>query len=250
MASLKILHSRLNYKLIAHILLAVVIVMLLLWKPWDQVSSTDRTVTVTGTATLRAEPDLFAFSPMYEVKNADKDAGNAAIANKVNEVVAGVKALGVADKDIKNNASAYGQNFYQDENNTYVYNATIEVSVSSKDMAQKVEDYLATTGPTGQITPYGQFSDEKRKELEDEARDQANDDARSKADKSAKSLGYKIGRVKSVEDGAGFSGGPVPMDNIRTMQLDAGAAALRPAIGLQPGQEEITYTVTVAYYVK
>lgn len=249
MPSLKTVHSRLNFKLISHLLLAVIIVMLLVWKPWDQVSSDDRTVTVTGIANVKAEPDLFAFSPAYEIKNADKDAANAELATKSNEVVAGLKKLGVEDKDIKNNASAYNQNFYQDENNTFIYTVVIGVTVDNKDLAQKVEDYLATTGPTGQITPFGQFSDEKRKELEDEARDKANEDARSKADKSAKSLGYKIGRVKSVEDGAGFGGGPVPVDT-RTMELPASDSALRPSIGLQPGQEEITYSVTVVYYVR
>jgi uncharacterized protein YggE len=110
-------------------------------------------------------------------------------------------------------------------------------------MAQKVQDYLLTTSPSGTISPYSAFSTEKRKELESQARDEATIDAREKAEQSAENLGFKLGKVKSIEDQSGF-GGVIPLDTPATMEDSA-----RSSLSVQPGENEITYTVRVVYYL-
>jgi len=115
-------------------------------------------------------------------------------------------------------------------------------------MSQKVQDYLLTTKPSGQVSPQGSFSDAKRKELEDKAREQANKDARTKAEKSAKSLGYRLGRVKSVEDGAGF-GGPIMLEG-RAGGISASDGDNIKMLKVQPGENDFNYTVTVVYFVR
>ena len=236
-----------DFRVVSAVLLAVILVMTFLWQPWRGLSGTsDRTVRVTGTATIKAEPNEYLFMPTYEFKNAKKSVGLAAMTAKNNEVVAGLKKLGVEDKDIKNNSNNYQTYSYpgKPETDEQVYHLSLTVTVATKEMAQKVEDYLLTTEPSGQVTPMGQFSDVKKKELEDQARSQASQDAKAKADKSAKDLGYRLGRVKSVEDGQGF-GGPITLEG-RSVAVDSAGASL----AIQPGQEEIVYTVTVTYYVR
>lgn len=243
------LNLSLNYKWISLALLAVVLVMLILWKPWQSTQQEDRTVSVTGTAKVKAEPDQFVFFPTYEFKNADKTQALADMSAKSNEIVAGLKRLGVADKDIKNSSSGYEKYGYPEvvrDGDALTYQLSLTITVANREMAQKVQEYLVSTAPSGQVTPHGQFTDEKRKELEDKAREEANKDARIKAEKSAKSLGYKIGRVKSVNDGAGFQIEPL-MHEGRAAQLDASSAQ---PLTLQPGQEEVYYSVTVVYYVR
>jgi uncharacterized protein YggE len=120
----------------------------------------------------------------------------------------------------------------------------LTITVNDKALTQKVQDYLVTTSPTGSVSPQTTFSEAKRKELESKARDEATKDARSKAEQSAKNLGFKIGKVKSVEDGSGF-GGIVLREGL-TMASDSKATSL----SVQPGENDLHYTVTVTYYLR
>jgi uncharacterized protein YggE len=119
--------------------------------------------------------------------------------------------------------------------------------VANRELAQKVQDYLVSTSPTGQISPQTGFSTTKQKQLESKARDDATKDARAKADQSAKNLGFKVAKVKSIQDGTNF-GGITPM-----MLKDSAAGsseAITSSLAVQPGQNDLTYSVTVIYYIK
>ncbi len=239
----------LDYRMVVAALVAVIVVMLFLWKPWQPTKTTDRTVEVTGQATLSAKPDEFAFYPSYEFKNADKQAALAALSAKSSEIVAELKKLGVADKDIKTNSDGWSYAIYNDGNDVPVYNLRLTVTVASDALVQKVQDYLVTTSPEGSISPAANFSDKKRKELEDKARDEASKDARSKAEKSAENLGFKISAVKKVNDGSGFGGGIPYFDNKALATMEASADA-RTSLTVQPGENDLSYSVTVTYFIK
>ena len=238
-----------DYRFIIVLLLAVIVAMLLMWRPWSATAADDRTVTVTGEAKLTAEPDEFVFTPTYQVKHTDKDVALSLIAKKSESIVTRLKELGVPDNKIKTNSSGHdGPVYYpergSDESN---YSLSSTVTVGARDLAQKVQDYLVTTEPTGAVSPQASFSDAKRKELESRARDEATKDARSKADQSARTLGFKISKVKSVQDGAGFDG-PYPMPGrgeIGTQALDN-----RSKLNVQPGENDLHYSVTVVYFVR
>ena len=238
-----------DYRFIVIFLLAVIAAMLLLWRPWSATAADDRTVAVTGEAKLTAEPDEFVFYPRYQIKHTDKDIALALIAKKSESVIAKLKELGVPDNKIKTSSSGHdGPVYYPErgsEENNYALSLTI--TVGTHDLAQKVQDYLVTTGPTGAVSPQAVFSDAKRKELESRARDEATKDARSKAEQSARNLGFKISKVKSVQDGAGFDG-PYPMHGrgeISTQALDG-----RAKLNVQPGENELHYSITVTYFVR
>lgn len=246
-------HLSINLKWVTIALVAIIVVMFALWQPWNSQKSSDRTVSVTGTATIKAEPDEFIFNPTYEIKNSNQAAALAEMTAKSNEVIAGLKKLGVASKDIKNNSSSYDDPRYPvgekvdlapDQGNRTVQ-LSLTVTVSKRELTQKVQDYLLTTAPSGQITPRGDFSKAKKKELEDKARNDASKDARTKAVKSAGILGYHLAGVKSVVDGAGF-GGPIPYG---ADALGKGTVSTS-SLDLQPGENEINYSVTVVYFVR
>jgi len=218
----------------------------------DTVAGEERTISVTGEATLHETPDEFVFYPSYQFKNADKNAALAELTKKSDEVVAELKKLGVADDKIKTSTSggSYGPIYYDDTTSKDVaYTLQLTITATSNSQAQKVQDYLAGTGPTGQVSPQPNFSDAKRKSLEAKARDQATQEARSKADQSAKNLGFKVDKVKSVDDGTGFGGGTVLRNDAQAVApMAAGSAS--PALTVQPGLNDIRYTVTVVYTIK
>lgn len=231
-------------------LLAVgLVVVIAVWRPWEaSTSASDRTVAVSGEATLKAEPDEFVFYPQYEFKNANKAAGLADLTDKSDKVVAGLKKLGVADKDIKTNASGYQDYYFYDTTaQTHNYTLSVTVTVSSRGMAQKVQDYLTGTTPTGAVSPQSTFSTKKQKQLESQGREEATKDARAKAEQQAKNLGFKIGKVKSVDDSASKYGGVMPMLSKSSADV---AATSEASLAVQPGENELTYTVDVVYYIK
>jgi uncharacterized protein len=238
------LNFNLDYRLIIGLLLVVIAVMLFVWKPWQSDKVTDRTIEVTGTSTISARPDEFVFYPTYEFENEDKDAALKQLSAKSAEIVAGLKERGVADKDIKVNSDSWSYPVYERIGSTATYTLRLTVTVGSQALAQKVQDYLVSTTPSGTISPQANFSESKRKVVEAEGRDKATKDARQKAEQSAKNLGFKLASVKTVNDGSGF-GGVVPLYGKEMTARDSSAS-----LPVQPGENELTYTVTVTYYIK
>ncbi len=243
------LNFSLGYKFMCIILLFVIGAILFAWKPWTPIDAASRTISVTGAATVMAEPDQYTFNPSYEFVNTDKAAALKDLTKKSDEVVAKLKGLGVEDRNIKTNASNYDyQRYYSYEGSSKQSTYTLQITAISanRDKAQKIQDYLVTTNPTGSLTPNVSFSDAKRKVLENQARDEATKEARSKADQSAKNLGFHIGAVKSVQDGSGF-GNVVPFN---VSQGVADSATPTAKLSVQPGQNDLNYSVNVVYYVR
>lgn len=243
-----------NLKYICVALLVIIVAMLALWRPW-QVPATDssRVVKVTGETKVTAKPDEFVFYPSYQFKNASKDMALAELTKKSDEVVKKLKELGVEDSKIKTNSNGWEgyQYFYDDTAKQATYMLTLTVTVGNKELAQKVQDYLVTTAPTGSVSPQAGFSDATRKKLEDKARDEATKDARAKAEQSAKNLGYKIGKVKSVDDNGGLGDIGGCRGTICTgAALSVAEDKAAPSLGVQAGENDLTYSVTVEYYIR
>ena len=238
------------FRLLSALLIVIIAVMLFLWQPWQPtIRATDRTISVTGNATVTAGPDQYVFSPSYSFSGTDKQQALDQLTAKSNDLVLRLKKLGVADKDIKTNASGYyGYGYYMPMyagGDTY----TLSVTVTARDakLAQKVQDYLVTTSPSGAVTPSVSFSTGEQKQLQSQARGIAEQDARSQADQSAKNLGFTIAAVKSVVDGNLYGGGPIMYNG---MASGADLAAPSKSLSIEPGQNDLSYTVQVVYYIK
>ncbi len=237
----------LDYRWISIGLVAVIAVMLFVWKPWGAKTS-DRTIDVTGQTTVSARPDEFVFYPSYQFENSDKQTAVKQMTAKSNELVSALKKLGVPDKGIKTNSSSWSYPIYANGTESDpTYTLQLTVTVGSDDLAQKVQDYLLGTSPSGTVTPQANFSENKRKELENEARGKASQDARKKAEQSAENLGFKLGAVKAVNDGSGFGISYPATGYGFDMKVEDSA---RASMTIQPGENELSYSVTVTYYIR
>lgn len=256
------LNMSLDLRVVVILLLVVIAGMLFVWKPWSEAATSaadSRTIKVTGEASLKAEPDEYVFSPMYTVQNSTSDQAAALeeLSKKSQTIVDGLKALGIKDSQIKTNADGYNRGELLPINPTdpaapkptATYSLRLTITVTEREQAQKVQNYLNTTTPTGPVTPYANFSATKRKQLEDQARDAATKDARRKADQSANNLGFELGKVKSVSDGSGF--GAIPFAERGIASDTAVTTVPAPAeLSVQPGENELSYSVSVEYFVK
>lgn len=237
----------LDLRLICAVLLLVIVAMLVIWKPWGgEPTDASRTISVTGESTLKATPDEYVFSPQYEFKDTDKATALADLTAKQNEIVSALKKLGVPDSSIKADSNGNDYRYeYDDIARTSNYSLVLTITLKDKDLTQKVQDYLLTTGPTGTVSPQASFSDATRKKLENQGRNAATKEARAKAEQSAHNLGFEVGAVKSVSDSANGLATP-PM-----YAMESGVNAdTKQGLSVQPGQNELSYSVTVVYYLK
>ena len=245
------LNVALDLRIVVIVLLLIIAAMFAMWRPWTSKTTSERTVRVTGDATVKATPDEYVFYPSYQFENNDKTAALKELTAKSDEIVAKLKTLGVADKDIKTNSSGYDYPVYYDSTGkTATYTLSLTVTTHDLTAAQKVEDYLVTTAPTGSVSPQATFSETKRKQVEAQARTEAAKDARTKADDMGKNVGFKVSKVKTISDDQGFGGGiirPYAMDD---KALASGSDMSTQSLTVQPGENDLTYTVTVEYYIK
>jgi uncharacterized protein len=236
-----------DLKLVCLVLLAIIAAMLAVWRPWAGSTNAKRTITVNGEAFVKSTPDSYMFYPTYEKKGTDRVAMQTELATIINTVVSTLKGLGVAESDITLASNTY-DNFYNDGTNEVTSNS-LTVSVESKELSQKVQDYLFTTAPTGQTSPIPSFSRAKRKSVEAEARTQAVADAKQKAARTASDLGAKLGKLVSIND-QNMGGYPMPMAAMEGKGFGGTAMATDQSLPVLAGNQEISSTVQVVYEIK
>ncbi len=246
------LNLSLDLRVVVLLLLAVIAAMLFAWKPWTDkaVVKNDQVITVTGESKITAAPDEFIFYPTYDFKNSNKNVALAELTKQSETIVAKLKELGVSDSKIKTDADGNNYNYrFDQESGQSNYTLRLTVKADSKELAEKVQDYLVTTAPTGAVSPQANFSDKKRKQLESQARDEATKDARSKAEQSARNLSFKIGKLKSIRDISGF-GGITPLYGFRDGGVAVAEDTANTKLAVQPGENDLTYAVEVVYYLQ
>lgn len=232
-----------DLRILVVLLLLIIASMLVIWRPWSA-RGTTRTIAVTGESTVETKPDEFQFYPTYQKKSNDRAAAQAELTTLINSVITKLKELGVNEDDISLQSSAYDN--YWNEDNAIVNSNSLTITVDNKDLAQKVQDYLITTSPMGQISPVPVLKDETRKAAETDARTKAIDDARQKAERTASELGGKLGKVVTITD---QNSGPYPMP-MRGMAVANDSAMSVSTLPVMPGTQDVYYTVQVTYELR
>lgn len=241
------LSIKVDFRFVSLLLLGVIIVMLVIWRPWQGLD--ERTISVSGEAVLRAAPDEFIFYPTYQEKGKTSSEAIDKASKKGNAVVTKLKEIGVDASKIKTNVSS-GSDVYHDERKTtdeITASYSITATVNDLELAKQVLAYLVTTNPLYGVSPQSTFSRETRNRLEIEARSQALAAAKKKAEQTATELSLKLGRVVSVSEPQW--GGVIPLGSSeKEMARPADTATTPPE--LLTGEQEITYTVTVIYRIR
>jgi uncharacterized protein YggE len=253
--------------LLAVIILGLVLVILIVWEPWQaNVKASDRVITVTGEATITATPDEYVFTPSYDFTSADQQTALSQLTTTSNQIVSNLKSLGVPSKDIQISSNGYssgsGVNLpmlpvpISQDNGQYTYELDPTITIDDNvNLAQKAQNYLVTTDPTGDVSPTVNFSTTLQNSLENKARNIAEQNARANAEQSAKNLKFKIAAVKTVVDGGLNSnivspcGGGIDIvcngSNLEASPTTSSGQSLN----LQPGQNQLYYSVQVQYYI-
>ncbi|HUD81817.1 MAG TPA: SIMPL domain-containing protein [Patescibacteria group bacterium] len=253
------------------IVIGLVLVIVLVWKPWQQnIKASDRVVTVTGEATLTATPDEYTFTPTYDFTSSDQQTALSQLTAMSNQLVSKLKSLGVPSKDIQTSSNGYnsGNNLpvlpvpVSQDNGQYTYELDPTITIDGNtNLAQKVQNYLVTTNPTGDVSPSVDFSAAMQTSLANKARGQAEQNARANAEQSAKNLGFKIAAVKTVVDNGLNNNNYVTPCSATPGSSGAASSSIcagsnlsvssgsGQSLNLQPGQNQLYYSVQVQYYI-
>lgn len=194
-------------------------------------------ITVTGIGRVETVPDEAEFSLGVTTKAATARGALSANAEQMREVIAALKAAGVAERDIQTRDVNVGPDYDGDAHpDEYVASNTVSVLVRELNRAGAVLDAAARAGANNVYGP--SLTRSNRESLEAKALADAVASARARAKALADAAGVELGRVTAIDETPpAFEGGP----------MRAASAATTP---IEEGTQEIEATVSVTFAIE
>jgi uncharacterized protein YggE len=217
------------------------------------------TITVTGTGTSSATPDIATITFTVQEQASAVQAAQDAATKRTNDAIAAMGDFGVQDKDVKTLGYSVSPQYAEttvacapgmycprpvssNKITGYQVTQTVRVTVRDTDRAGDVLQKLGGLGVQNISGPDFMVDDDNG--VLNEARAEAIENAQDKAKELAKELGVHLGDVVSYYD----QGNSYPMSYAKGgVAMDA---AVAPAPNLPVGTDERTVTVQVTYRIK
>lgn len=223
--------------------------------------SATNTIVVEGVGEVFASPDIANIS--FTIRGEAKKVADAQdkVTVKIKAALAGVRKLGVADKDIKTeNYSSYPKYEWQESQIVcittpcpyrpgkqvivgYEVSQTVTIKVRDLEKVNTLVDVLATSGVTEMQGPNFAIDDEDG--LKAEARKIAIEKARAKAEVLARDLGVTLVRVVSFAEGGNY-----PIYRTMSASMEKGVGGDIGAPEIPHGEANIISNVSVTYEIR
>ena len=226
-------------------------------------NSQNNSFEVTGTGKVSAVPNVaqttFNITEKGKTQEEAKNAANA----KQNSAIEALTSLGVKKEHIKTDSFSVNPNYedvtvqplsagtgavspqfipvQQKAPNGYVANISTTVKSEKVEVLNQAIDKLTALGiNVGGVT----YSFDDQESYNAQARVKAIEDARKKADELAKIAGFKVGKLISIREDQG--GGVYPYAAMKATAPESRNATT----DLQPGENEISTSITITYSIK
>ena len=217
-----------------------------------QAVSKDKTVTVTGTGSVYATPDIAKFSTGVVTQSASSSDAMQNNAQLMDKVVKAIKATGIPDKDVRTGQVSlepqYSTNAQgvQDTSKIIGYKATNTVTVTIRDLSKVGSTIDAATGAgANQVNGVSfELSDELAASTYKQALKKAVADGADKAKTIADAAGTSALTLKSLSESSTYYPQPVYMD---FAAAGAKAAPMAVSTPVSPGEQKVQATVTMVY---
>ncbi len=215
-------------------------------------AATNRTITVVGRGEVKAAPDIARVNLGVEVTAPTVTAAMDDGEQRMKDVLAALKAAGIAAKDIQ--TSNFSINFERQNpeprvesapgvTNTVegVYRVNNMVQVTLRDMTA-VGDVIDAAAKSGANNVWGvSFELENTDKLEAQAREAAVTNARARAESLAELNGVKVGEVIAISEVIGAS--PAPMFDEAARAMGGGGVSVEPGEVSFSTQLQIVYGI-------
>ncbi len=207
------------------------------------------TLTFSGEAEVRIEPDIANISFAVEEINSDVSVAQEIVSEKISNILSRLEDMGIKEKDIR--TSSYNTNpryDWDDGERTlegYSVRQNIDIIVRDIDDTSDIIGMLGEEKVTNLSGPY--FEVEDQESYERIARKKAIDAAREKAEELADDLGVRLVRVVSFNEN-GNGGYPQPYAYAESASFDMAAVKASPEIPI--GENVVTARVTITYEIQ
>ncbi len=200
-------------------------------------------LSVSSQAEARRAPDIATVSAGVVTQAADGNAAMRQNAERMNRVLAAIKAAGVAGKDVQTSGINLHPQYRYEENQPpriTGYQAGNTVTVKLRDVAKmgQVLDALVASGANQINGP--SFGIENPEPLYDQARIEALGQARARAETYATALDLRVRRIVSISEGGAAI--PSPMPRMAMMKADAFEST-----PVAPGESSVSVNLDVVF---
>lgn len=197
-------------------------------------------LSVTTTESVSVVPDVAYVTLGVRSQGASAEEAMSQNNTTANAVLSAIKNQGIAEEDIQTS----NMNIYQDYDNPSLYNVEIDYQIKVKPL-DKVGGVIDSAVKAGANVSYSLYFDiEDRDAVYMQALEKAMSSVAVKAGQMAAAGGFEIDRVLLVQEGGSDY---YPMYE-RSMVAAEGAAA--DSVSVNPGQMEVSATVTATYLLK
>jgi uncharacterized protein YggE len=207
-----------------------------------------RTVAVSGTGEVVAEPDLARVNLGIEARRPTLAEARAEVNAGVDRVLKLTRDLRIDPKQV-NSARVQVQPEYnwnpKDRKRVllgYIVSRQVQVELRDLEQLGPLLERAVDLGVNQVSDPM--LDSSRRKDLEREAMTRAVEDARLNAETLARAAGTRLGPIRTLNGGA--SGPPMPMFRAQMAMSDAAPAA-PPEATYQPGEMKFTANVSAEY---
>lgn len=206
------------------------------------------TFDVEGEGKVTVIPDTGEINIGLRVNKATVDTAQKEANEKINQITAEIKKLGIEEKFIKTvDYNVYPEYDYRAGQKITGYNVNVTLKIKVKDF-DKINQVIDTSTALG-ANQIGNLSftvdDERLEELKMEARQQAIEKAKEKAGQIASMTGFRLGRIVN------FTENSLPAyDNRLYAPKGLGGSEVdsaEPVAQIQPGESEIIVSVVLSY---
>jgi uncharacterized protein YggE len=212
----------------------------------DPAGDQPRSVTVVGTGQVTGTPDTLRADIGVEATASDVTTALNETSAKVTAVTDAVVAAGVERKDVATQQVSVNPQYTNpspgatSEVGGYLATNTIRVTIRDIAKASAVLSAAATAGGDNTRISNVSFAIDDDSDLLDQAREAAFTDARGRAEQYANLAGDSLGKVLTItESTSGQEKSAAP----GTFERDVAAAP----VPVEPGQQELTFTVNVTF---
>lgn len=203
----------------------------------------ETTITLTGRGSVAHAPDIAMISLGVQVEAETAATAMAQQAERMNAVMAAVRASGIADRDIQTSNLSLNPVYDYPQNQRprlRAYNASNQVMIRVRDLKNLGKALDAVVKAGGNTINGVSFSIDKPEPLQNQARVSAIKDAAARAELYAQAVGYKVKRIVTISEQEYYQP-PMPAPMMARMEM---AADSTPVSG---GEVEIASTVSVTF---
>ena len=208
-----------------------------------------RSVHVTGTGSVTAEPDIATLYLGVSVEKKTVEAAREEAASAMTAVIDVLKNNDIADRDIQTeNFSIYPQYDYTEEGRVlrgYRVNNTVNAKVRELESLSDIIDDATTAGGDIIVVNSIQFMIEDPTPLQAQARTLAVKDAETKAKTLAEAGGVTLGKPITITETSYTVRPPVPYAEAAEFAADS----VRTSTPIQAGELTVTINVTIVYEI-